>query len=43
MTDIAGFRQIDDLVEKEARFIHALLAEIRKTIFGQENAREESR
>ena len=36
MTDIAGFRQINDLVEKEARFVHALQAEIRKTIVGQD-------
>ncbi len=36
MMDIAGFRQINDLVEKEARFVHALHAEIRKTIIGQD-------
>ena len=36
MTDMAGFRQINDLVEKEARFVHALLAEIRKAIVGQD-------
>ena len=36
MVDIAGFRQINELVEKEARFVHALLAEIRKTIVGQD-------
>ena len=36
MTNIAGFRQINDLVEREARFVHALLAEIRKTIIGQD-------
>ena len=36
MVDITGFRQINDLVEKEARFVHALLAEIRKTIVGQD-------
>ena len=36
MMDIAGFRQINDLVEKEARFVHALLAEIRKSIVGQD-------
>ena len=36
MTNIAGFRQINDLVEKEARFVHALQAEIRKTIVGQD-------
>ena len=36
MMDIAGFRQINDLVEKEARFVHALRAEIRKTIIGQD-------
>ena len=34
--DIAGFRQINDLVEQESRFVHALLAEIRKTIIGQD-------
>lgn len=36
MTDIAGFRQINELVEKETRFVHSLLAEIRKTIIGQD-------
>ena len=36
MMDIAGFRQINDLVEREARFVHALQAEIRKTIVGQD-------
>ena len=36
MVDIAGFRQINDLVEREARFVHALQAEIRKTIIGQD-------
>ncbi len=36
MTNLAGFRQINDLVEKEARFIHALLAEIGKAIVGQD-------
>ena len=36
MVDIAGFRQINELVEKEARFVHALQAEIRKTIVGQD-------
>ena len=36
MVDIAGFRQINDLVEREARFVHTLLAEIRKTIVGQD-------
>ena len=36
MTDIAGFRQINDLVEKEARFVHTLLSEIRKAIVGQD-------
>ena len=36
MMDIAGFRQINDLVESEARFVHALIAEIRKTIIGQD-------
>ena len=36
MTTLAGFRQINDLVEKEARFIQALDAEIRKAIVGQD-------
>ncbi len=36
MTTLAGFRQINDLVEKEARFIQALDAEIRKVIVGQD-------
>ena len=36
MVDIAGFRQINDLVEKESRFVHSLQAEIRKTIIGQD-------
>ena len=36
MMDIAGFRQINDLVEREARFFHALLAEIGKAIVGQD-------
>ncbi len=36
MVDIAGFRRINEMVEKEARFIHALLAEIRKAIVGQD-------
>ena len=36
MTDIAGFRQINEMVEKEARFVHALMAEIRKAIVGQD-------
>ncbi len=34
--DIAGFRQINELVEREARFVHTLEAEIRKTIIGQD-------
>ena len=36
MVDLAGFREINDLVEREARFVHALQAEIRKTIIGQD-------
>ena len=36
MVDIAGFRQINELVEKEARFVHSLQAEIRKAIVGQD-------
>ena len=36
MVDLAGFRQINELVEKEARFVHALQAEIRKAIIGQD-------
>ena len=36
MMDLAGVRQINDMVEKEAPFIHDLVAEIRKTIIGQD-------
>ena len=36
MMDIAGFRQINELVEREARFVHVLQAEIRKMIIGQD-------
>ena len=36
MMDIAGFRQINELVEREARFVRVLQAEIRKTIIGQD-------
>ena len=36
MVDLAGFRQISELVEREARFVHALQAEIRKKIIGQD-------
>ena len=36
MVDLAGFRQINELVEREARFVHALQAEIRKIIIGQD-------
>ena len=36
MVDLAGFRQINDLVAREARFIHSLEAEIRKSIIGQD-------
>ena len=34
--DIAGVRQINEMVEKEAPFVHSLTAEIRKTIIGQD-------
>ena len=36
MVDLAGFRQINELVEREARFVHALQADIRKVIIGQD-------
>ena len=36
MVDLAGFRQINELVEREARFVHALQGEIRKIIVGQD-------
>ena len=36
MTNLAGFRQINDMVEKEARFVQVLDAEIRKAIIGQD-------
>ena len=36
MSTLAGFRQINDLVEKEARFVQVLDAEIRKAIIGQD-------
>ena len=36
MSTLAGFRQISDLVEKEARFVQVLDAEIRKVIIGQD-------
>ena len=36
MMDIAGFRQINELVEREARFVHVLHSEIRKAIIGQD-------
>ena len=36
MVELAGFRQINDLVAREARFIHSLEAEIRKSIIGQD-------
>ena len=36
MTNLAGFRQINDMVEKEARFVQVLEAEIRKAIIGQD-------
>ncbi len=34
--DLAGVRQINEMVEKEAPFVHDLVAEIRKTIIGQD-------
>lgn len=36
MTDHAAFRQINQIVEREAQFIQVLDAEIRKTIVGQD-------
>ena len=36
MSTLAGFRQINDMVEKEARFVKSLDAEIRKAIIGQD-------
>jgi len=36
MVDLAGFRQINDLVARESRFVHSLEAEIRKSIIGQD-------
>ena len=36
MTDLAGFRQINEMVEREARFVHVLDTEIRKAIVGQD-------
>ena len=36
MTYLAGFRQINEMVEKEAWFVQVLNAEIRKTIIGQD-------
>ena len=36
MSNLAGFRQINDLVEKEARFVQVLDAEIRKAVIGQD-------
>lgn len=36
MMDLAGVRQINEMVEKEAPFVHSLTAEIRKTIIGQD-------
>lgn len=34
--DLADVRQINEMVEKEAPFVHSLTAEIRKTIIGQD-------
>ena len=36
MTDLAGFRQINEMVEREARFVQVLGTEIRKAIVGQD-------
>ena len=36
MMDLAGVRQINEMVEKEAPFVHDLVTEIRKTIIGQD-------
>ena len=36
MTDLAGFRQINEMVEREARFVQVLDTEIRKAIIGQD-------
>ena len=36
MTDLAGFRQINEMVEREARFVQVLNTEIRKAIVGQD-------
>ena len=36
MSTLAGFRQINEMVEKEARFVQSLDAEIRKAIIGQD-------
>ena len=36
MVELAGFRQINDLVARESRFVHSLEAEIRKSIIGQD-------
>ena len=36
MSTLAGFRQINEMVEREARFVQSLDAEIRKAIIGQD-------
>ena len=36
MTNLAGFRRINELVEREARFVPVFLTEIRKAIVGQD-------
>ena len=36
MTNLAGFRQINEMVEREARFVQVLDTEIRKAIIGQD-------
>ena len=36
MSTLAGFRQINEMVEREARFVQVLNAEIRKAIIGQD-------
>ena len=35
MTNLAGFRQINEMVDREARFVQLLQSEIQKTIVGQ--------
>ena len=37
MTNLAGFRQINEMVEREARFVQLLQSEIQKAIVGQDH------